>query len=94
MGTSTCVISARYNNKSQFRRVLRSARWRKDPATEAQKNFCRKKWLNKKKGQGIISEENIDKITKGEAGNMITRLKHGAKASCSLLQEQFSLILS
>ncbi|XP_006454300.1 hypothetical protein AGABI2DRAFT_114052 [Agaricus bisporus var. bisporus H97] len=74
--------------------VLRSARWRKDPATEAQKNFCRKKWLNKKKGQGIISEENIDKITKGEAGNMITRLKHGAKASCSLLQEQFSLILS
>jgi hypothetical protein len=78
MGTSIRVISIK-SRLNRFCRVSRNAKWRKDPATEAQKNFVRKKWLNKKKGQGIISEENIEKITKGEAGNMITRLKHGAK---------------
>jgi len=56
-------------------RLLRSANWRRAPASENQKAFVAKR-------RGIVEDEvnrSLDKLTKGEAANIITRLKHGAK---------------
>ena len=64
--------------------LLRTAKWRKDPATPAQKQFIQKRRNGSKLLAG--SEGDGDKgspqnITKGEAANIITRLKHGALVS-------------
>ena len=64
--------------------LLRTAKWRKDSATPAQKQFIQKRRSGSKLLAG--SEGDGDKgspqnITKGEAANMITRLKHGALVS-------------
>lgn len=56
--------------------LLRSARWRKSPASPGQINFLASRWRNRR-------PEQIDKtkeLTKGEAANIITRLKHGAQS--------------
>jgi ATP-dependent helicase IRC3 len=59
-------------------RLLRSAKWRRAPASESQKQLLAKR-------RGIINhdgdelEQGLSKLTKGEAANIITRLKHGAK---------------
>ncbi|KAF9076236.1 P-loop containing nucleoside triphosphate hydrolase protein [Rhodocollybia butyracea] len=56
--------------------LLRSARWRKDPATPGQLKFVSKRWnktLDNEDGQPAT-------LTKGEAANIITRLRNGAKA--------------
>ncbi|KAI9573006.1 P-loop containing nucleoside triphosphate hydrolase protein [Boletus coccyginus] len=59
--------------------LLRSARWRQAPATESQKTF-----INKRKGKRAMDRTIVpdatEKLTKGEAANVITRLKHGAQA--------------
>ncbi|KAH7883536.1 P-loop containing nucleoside triphosphate hydrolase protein [Phlebopus sp. FC_14] len=59
--------------------LLRSAKWRKAPATESQKSL-----ISKRKTKGIMNREEItaltENLTKGEAANIITRLKHGAQA--------------
>ncbi|KAF5355713.1 hypothetical protein D9756_003723 [Leucocoprinus leucothites] len=64
------------------RGVLRTARWRSDPATDPQKKFVQSRWTSSKM-QKIMKKEDIEKrikkMTKGEAANMITRLKHGAQ---------------
>jgi len=58
--------------------LRRSAKWRKAPASESQKKFVARR-------RGISSDEMdesehaLDKLTKGLAANIITRLKHGAK---------------
>ncbi|EPQ60619.1 P-loop containing nucleoside triphosphate hydrolase protein [Gloeophyllum trabeum ATCC 11539] len=68
--------------------LLRSAAWRRHPATDTQKEFIRKRWGSRKItslqdfGDGSKVEEydqRIAKLTKGEAANIITRLKHGAQ---------------
>ncbi|KAF9453867.1 P-loop containing nucleoside triphosphate hydrolase protein [Macrolepiota fuliginosa MF-IS2] len=62
--------------------VLRTAKWRADAATDAQKKFIKSRWLNSKSGKNSgkeATEEKIQKMTKGEAANIITRLKHGAQ---------------
>jgi ATP-dependent helicase IRC3 len=72
--------------------LLRSAKWRKQPASDSQKAFISKRWSTRTQsyywGDGeegskakITTEERIAKMTKGEAANIITRLKHGAQAS-------------
>ncbi|KAF8078675.1 P-loop containing nucleoside triphosphate hydrolase protein [Lyophyllum atratum] len=64
--------------------LLRSAKWRKIPASEGQKQLIIKRWL--KRGAmhhppNLDSKlEDITRMTKGEAANIITRLKHGAQA--------------
>lgn len=69
-------------------RLLRAARWRKQPASDAQKEFIKKRWkvvgdlvspevVGDSKNSDSASQ--IAKMTKGEAGNIITRLKHGAQ---------------
>ncbi|KAJ3479603.1 hypothetical protein NLI96_g8938 [Meripilus lineatus] len=69
--------------------LLRSARWRNEPATPNQKALIRKKWSKKYTNivdiqiNGKKEEEKLQKIAtmlKGEAANIITRLKHGAQA--------------
>jgi len=58
--------------------LLRSAKWRKVPATESQKKLVAKR-------RGLIgkeldeSEQGLRQLTKGQAANIITRLTHGAK---------------
>ncbi|KAJ7244750.1 P-loop containing nucleoside triphosphate hydrolase protein [Mycena haematopus] len=63
--------------------LLRSARWRKTPASEQQKNFVSKRWGKRKFDSDTEAESKAEKIatlTKGEAANIISRLKHGAQA--------------
>ncbi|KAJ6575059.1 P-loop containing nucleoside triphosphate hydrolase protein [Mycena capillaripes] len=63
--------------------LLRSARWRMAPASETQKNFVAKRWGKRKFDSDSDAESRAEKIatlTKGEAANIITRLKHGAQA--------------
>ncbi|RDB28788.1 putative mitochondrial ATP-dependent helicase irc3 [Hypsizygus marmoreus] len=61
--------------------LLRTARWRRSPATDGQKQLITRRWL--KGGMDIDQDSQIEKIskmTKGEAANIIIRLKHGAKS--------------
>jgi ATP-dependent helicase IRC3 len=64
-------------------RLLRTAKWRTGPATDPQKKFIANRLLNKanKKDRKGMSEEQIQHMTKGEAANLITRLKHGAQVN-------------
>ncbi|KAG6381131.1 P-loop containing nucleoside triphosphate hydrolase protein [Boletus reticuloceps] len=59
--------------------LLRSARWRQAPATESQKTF-----INRRRGKRAMDRASITEategLTKGQAANIITRLKHGAQA--------------
>ena len=63
--------------------LLRTARWRMEPATPAQRNFILKKWRNRKmfstsEGQEA-TEIALKTMRKGETHNIMTRLKHGAQ---------------
>ncbi|KAH7916425.1 P-loop containing nucleoside triphosphate hydrolase protein [Hygrophoropsis aurantiaca] len=59
--------------------LLRTAKWRRAPASPNQKAF-----ILKRRAKRTIDPEGdaqqIDKMTKGEAANIISRLKHGAQA--------------
>ena len=69
--------------------LLRSARWRKLPASDAQKRFVEKRWKERSsmgaQKFGDVTEavsppvSPFAELTKGEAANIINRLKHGAK---------------
>ncbi|KAH9950401.1 P-loop containing nucleoside triphosphate hydrolase protein [Amylocystis lapponica] len=68
--------------------LLRTARWRKEPATDGQKTFVKKRWKKRSEMPSTDSdsdkkpttvEERLDRMTKGEAANIIIRLKHGAQ---------------
>ncbi|KAL5519063.1 IRC3 [Sanghuangporus vaninii] len=60
--------------------LYRTAKWRKQPASESQKAAL-SKWLNKSRTQDETTGKNVDigSLTKGQAANLMTRLKHGAK---------------
>ncbi|KAI0068249.1 P-loop containing nucleoside triphosphate hydrolase protein [Artomyces pyxidatus] len=66
--------------------LYRTAKWRKQPATPAQKAFVAKRWglrpqyISGADSAEKVFPEKIDFLTKGEAANVITRLKHGAQA--------------
>ncbi|KAJ7932447.1 P-loop containing nucleoside triphosphate hydrolase protein [Mycena leptocephala] len=63
--------------------LLRSARWRMAQASESQKNLVAKRWGKRMFVSDSDAETKAEKIatlTKGEAANIITRLKHGAQA--------------
>ncbi|KAF8577888.1 P-loop containing nucleoside triphosphate hydrolase protein [Ramaria rubella] len=61
--------------------LFRSAKWRKLPASLNQKTFISKRWgVVKDEGEdGPLNDPRVDHLTKGEAANIITRLKHGAQ---------------
>ncbi|KAF7306883.1 DEAD-box family helicase [Mycena indigotica] len=61
--------------------LLRTARWRKAPASEQQKNLVAKRWAKRLLDSEDAREKIDDKIanlTKGEAATIITRMKNGA----------------
>ncbi|KAK7064266.1 DEAD-box family helicase [Favolaschia claudopus] len=63
--------------------LLRSAKWRSASASEQQKQFVSKRWGKRRFESDADAESKAQKIanlTKGEAANIITRLKHGAQA--------------
>lgn len=69
-------------------RLLRSADWRKKPASDSQKDVIAKRWRVRPGSQSGFSseEEKMDKIhrlTKGQAADILTRLRHGAQVSHS-----------
>ncbi len=67
--------------------LLRTAKWRWAPASAPQKQFILKRWKARKvlataDGQGkslVATEDGLSRMKKGEAANIITRLKHGAQ---------------
>ncbi|KAJ6621692.1 P-loop containing nucleoside triphosphate hydrolase protein [Mycena sp. CBHHK59/15] len=62
--------------------LLRSARWRMAPASEQQKKFVAKRWGKKMESESEADNQakRIAALTKGDAANIITRLKHGAQS--------------
>lgn len=67
-------------------RLLRSAGWRKTPASDSQKDVIAKRWRVRPGSQSGFSseEERMDKIhglTKGQAADILTRLRHGGQVS-------------
>ncbi|CDO71637.1 hypothetical protein BN946_scf184911.g107 [Trametes cinnabarina] len=68
--------------------LLRGAKWRWEPATDSQKQFIMKRWKARKvptaaDGQSkalVATEDGLQNLKKGEAANIITRLKHGAQS--------------
>ncbi|KAH9898317.1 P-loop containing nucleoside triphosphate hydrolase protein [Cubamyces lactineus] len=67
--------------------LLRGAKWRWELATDSQKQFIMKRWKARKvlavaDGQRkalLATEDGLKTLKKGEAANIITRLKHGAQ---------------
>jgi ATP-dependent helicase IRC3 len=63
--------------------VRRAARWREQPATDAQKALIRARWkvpAVQGWGDGMGDQRaKIDGMKKGEAANILTRLRHGAQ---------------
>lgn len=63
---------------------MRRAKWRQQPATESQKTFVESRWNKAPKyAQGEVVDDpartlRVQRLTKGEAANIITRIKHGA----------------
>jgi len=63
---------------------MRRAKWRKEPATESQKSFVESRWNKAPKYvQGEMRNDaarahRIERMTRGEAANIISRIKHGA----------------
>ena len=68
---------------------MRRAKWRQQPATESQKTFVESRWNKAPKyvqgemARDAIHDLRIQRLTKGEAANIITRIKHGAMVSIS-----------
>lgn len=66
---------------------MRRAKWRQQPATESQKSFVESRWNKAPKyvqGEAVNDAARglrIQRLTKGEAANIITRIKHGAMVS-------------
>jgi len=67
--------------------LWRTAKWRQGPASSSQKLFVAKRWghihrtvqdFREHSGDDVFPER-LKKLTKGEAANIITRLKHGAQ---------------
>ena len=71
--------------------LLRTAKWRWEPASDSQKQFILKRWKARKvlaAADGFrkaipATEEGLRTLKKGEAANIITRLKHGAQVEYS-----------
>ncbi|KAI0735086.1 P-loop containing nucleoside triphosphate hydrolase protein [Earliella scabrosa] len=83
--------------------LLRMAKWRWEPASESQKQFILKRWKARKvlataDGESkslLATDEGLKTMKKGEAANIITRLKHGAQARYEKRKkEQAKLVLA
>ncbi|KAH9858111.1 P-loop containing nucleoside triphosphate hydrolase protein [Lenzites betulinus] len=78
--------------------LRRTAKWRWEPATEAQKQFVSKRWKARKvlssaddhTRKVLSSDKDLKALKKGEAANIITRLKHGAQARHEKRQKELA----
>lgn len=61
---------------SQSISLLRTAQWRKAPASPSQKTVILKRWGKRRDD----TTQKVETFSKGEAANIITRLRHGAQA--------------
>ncbi|KIY45830.1 P-loop containing nucleoside triphosphate hydrolase protein [Fistulina hepatica ATCC 64428] len=62
--------------------LRRSAAWRKQPASESQRALVAKRWKLRNLDPGDDTNERVQRLkslTKGEATNIIARLRHGAQ---------------
>ncbi|EJD04075.1 P-loop containing nucleoside triphosphate hydrolase protein [Fomitiporia mediterranea MF3/22] len=57
----------------------RTANWRKGPASSSQTTMLKKRLNTSKGGDKLGQSIDVDNLTKGQAANLITRLKHGAQ---------------
>lgn len=70
---------------------MRNAKWRQQPATDSQKTFVESRWKKAPKYvQGEMTNDTprglrIQRLTKGEAANIIARIKHGAMVPILLI---------
>ncbi|GLB36102.1 putative type III restriction enzyme, res subunit [Lyophyllum shimeji] len=80
-GCDTYVASKIARGPGLATGLLRSAKWRKAPASAEQRELIMKRWVRQRGDLGKQSSksEEIKRVTKGEAANIITRLKHGAQ---------------
>jgi ATP-dependent helicase IRC3 len=81
-----CVLPCLFQYFYNCHRLLRTARWRKAQATANQKTFISKRLIKRQPlreppvdGTFLSSQDKIETLTKGQAANIITRLKHGAQ---------------
>ncbi|KAF8640629.1 hypothetical protein AX17_000289 [Amanita inopinata Kibby_2008] len=86
-------VQARIAHGSMTLGLLRSAGWRKQPASDGQKQLIAKRWGNRSsmyRGIGWEEEkmQKIQNLTKGQAANILTRLKHGAQARFEKKQKE------
>lgn len=64
---------------------MRTAPWRQKSATPAQIALVSKRWSKIHPGlEEEKKEEMLENLTKGNAADIITRLRHGAQVSLSL----------
>lgn len=91
-GMNTPILyTSQLNTLRSVDRLLRSAKWRQGPASDSQKAWVRKRSVKRDatlqslqesvEGSSAKPEDRFAKMTKGEAANLITRLKHGAQVS-------------
>lgn len=59
-------------------RIFRAASWRQKPASEAQRKMVAKLWEKRSDMPQSVRSAKLSALTKGEAANIITRVKHGA----------------
>ena len=82
-GFVVVVLSSPLILKTGFARLMR-VRWRQQPATESQNTFVESRWHKAPKyvqgdtGHDAAHNIRIQRMTKGQAANIITRIKHGA----------------
>ena len=82
--------------------LLRTARWRWEPATASQKTMIMKRWKDRKvvgaadgrRRAVLATEEGLKSMTKGEAANIITRLKYGAQVTTASRDHNMAQILT
>ncbi len=83
-------------------RLWRTAKWRQGPASAAQSLFVAKRWGYVHKtvrdfrehSDGDEFPERLKNLTKGDAANIITRLKHGAQVSGFHVMARTAMTLS
>ena len=95
---TSCIVLQILQLKIGPCRLMRRAKWRQQPATEGQIKIVDSRWNKAPKyasgegEDGAARSLRIQRLTKGEAANIITRLKHGAMVSITS-SECFTMVL-
>ncbi|PPQ62828.1 hypothetical protein CVT24_000522 [Panaeolus cyanescens] len=93
-GSDTYVETKLFHGRSPTS-ILRTAKWRSAPATEAQKSFLYKRITRRE--PDLTDEERkakVQNITKGDAATIITRLQHGTQVRFKRKLRQAAKVLA